>query len=216
MLVKALKDTNKLIVICGLVTLFFWSMPSVTHFLVYSGSGLADGYFWTLITALFVHVNLLHLIGNMIFLYVFGNAVESSAGGKMTMAVFFVGGVGSFLVGTYYYGYTIIMVGASAAIFALAAAAMLMKPLKSSLLFFFMPLGLVAILFFIFNLLAVYFSVGGNVGYVGHVAGFLIGIPFGMFLSKGDWVKNLGITLLLLIGFVAVILLISIAFVPFL
>ena len=216
MLVKALKDTNKLIVICALVTLFFWSMPSVTDFLVYSGSGLADGYLWTLITALFVHVNLLHLIGNMIFLYVFGNAVESSAGGKVMMAVFFVGGVGSFLVGTYYYGYTIIMVGASAAIFALAAAAMLMKPLKSSLLFFFMPLGLVAILFFIFNLLAVYFSVGGNVGYVGHVAGFLIGIPFGMFLSKGEWVKNLGITLLLLIGFVAVILLISIAFVPFL
>jgi len=191
-------------------------MPSVTDFLVYSGSGLADGYLWTLITALFVHVNLLHLIGNMIFLYVFGNAVESSAGGKVMMAVFFVGGVGSFLVGTYYYGYTIIMVGASAAIFALAAAAMLMKPLKSSLLFFFMPLGLVAVLFFIFNLLAVYFSVGGNVGYVGHVAGFLIGIPFGMFLSKGEWVKNLGITLLLLIGFVAVILLISIAFVPFL
>jgi len=214
--VKALKDTNKLIVICALVTLFFWSMPSVTDFLVYSGSGLADGYLWTLITALFVHVNLLHLIGNMIFLYVFGNAVESSAGGKVMMAVFFVGGVGSFLVGTYYYGYTIIMVGASAAIFALAAAAMLMKPLKSSLLFFFMPLGLVAVLFFIFNLLAVYFSVGGNVGYVGHVAGFLIGIPFGMFLSKGEWVKNLGITLLLLIGFVAVILLISIAFVPFL
>ena len=191
-------------------------MPSVTDFLVYSGSGLADGYLWTLITALFVHVNLLHLIGNMIFLYVFGNVVESSAGGKVMMAVFFVGGVGSFLVGTYYYGYTIIMVGASAAIFALAAAAMLMKPLKSSLLFFFMPLGLVAVLFFIFNLLAVYFSVGGNVGYVGHVAGFLIGIPFGMFLSKGEWVKNLGITLLLLIGFVAVILLISIAFVPFL
>ena len=204
-----MKDTNKLIVVCALVTVFFWFMPSVTDFLVYSGSGLADGYFWTLITALFIHVNLLHLIGNMIFLYVFGNAVESSAGGKMMMTVFFVGGVGSFLVGTYYYGYTIIMVGASAAIFALAAAAMLMKPLKSSLLFFFMPLGLVAILFFIFNLLAVYFSVGGNVGYIGHVAGFVIGIPFGIFLSKGEWMRNLGITLLLLIGFVAVIWLIS-------
>jgi len=215
-LVKDLKATNKLIVICALVTLFLWAVPSVTNSLVYSGSGLPNGAFWTLITALFVHGNLLHLIGNMVFLYVFGNAVESSAGGKMMMAVFFVGGVGSFLVGTYYYGYTIIMVGASAAIFALAAAAMLMKPLKSSLLFFFMPLGLVAILFFIFNLLAVYFSVGGNVGYVGHVAGFLIGIPFGMFLSKGEWVKNLGITMLLLIAFMAVIWLISIAFVPFL
>ena len=216
MLVKALKDTNKLIVICALVTLFLWAVPSVTNFLVYSGSGLANGAFWTLITALFIHVNLLHLIGNMVFLYVFGNAVESSAGGKMTMTVFLVGGVGSFLVGTYFYGYDCVMVGASAAIFALAAAAMLMKPLKSSLLFFFMPLGLVAILFFSFNLLAVYFSVGGNVGYVAHVAGFLIGIPFGMFLSKGKWVKNLGITMLLLVAFLAVIYLISIFFVSLL
>lgn len=134
----------------------------------------------------------------------------------MMMAAFFVGGVGSFLIGTYYYGYDCTMVGASAAIFTLAAAGMLMKPLKSSVLFFFMPLGLVAILFFIFNLFAVHFSAGGNVGYVAHVAGFLIGIPFGIALSKGEWAKNLGITILLLIAFVAVIYLIGLFFVPLL
>ncbi len=175
-----MRDTNKLIIVCVLVAFFVWFIPPIADFLVYSGSGLAGGAFWTLITALFVHVNLFHLIGNLVFLYVFGNAVESSAGGKMMMTVFFVGGVGSFLVGTYYYGYDCTMVGASAAIFTLAAAAMLMNPLKSSLLFFFMPLGLVAILFFIFNLFAVHYSAGGNVGYVAHVAGFLIGIPFGI------------------------------------
>ena len=193
-----------------MVTFFFWAVPPVADFLVYSGRRLAEGAFWTLITALFVHANLVHLIGNMVFLYVFGNAVESSAGGKIMMTVFFVGGVGSFLIGTCLYGYDCGMVGASAAIFTLAAAGMLVKPLKLSLLFFFMPLGLVAILFFIFNLLAVHFSVGGNVGYAAHVAGFLIGIPFGMALSKGEWAKNLGITMLLLIAFVAVISLIRV------
>ncbi len=192
------------------MTFFLWAVPSVADFLVYSGRRLAEGALWTLITALFVHANLIHLIGNMVFLYVFGNAVESSAGGRMMMAVFFVGGVCSFPISTYYYGYDCVMVGASAAIFALAAVGMLVKPLKLSLLFFFMPLGLVAILFFIFNLFAVYFSVGGNVGYVAHVAGFLIGIPFGMVLSKGEWAKNLGITILLLIAFVAVISLIRV------
>jgi membrane associated rhomboid family serine protease len=184
--------------------------------LVYSGRGLADGALWTLITALFVHGDLVHLIGNMVFFYVFGSAVESSAGGRIMAVVFFVGGVGSFLFGTYYYGYEIVMIGASAAIFALAAAAMLLKPLKSSILFFFMPLGLVAILYFIFNLFAVYFSVGGNVGYAAHVAGFLIGIPFGIALSKGEWVKNLGITILLLIAFVAAIYVLGILFDPLL
>jgi len=166
---------------------------------------LASGAVWTLITALFIHGDLLHLIGNVAFLYVFGNAVEGVASGKIMMAVFLVGGVGSFLSGTYFYGFNSVMIGASAAIFTLAATAMLVKPLKSSLLFFYMPLGLVAILYFIFNLFAVYFSVGGNVGYVAHVAGFLLGLPFGVALSKGEWVKNLAITLLLLIAFIVAI-----------
>lgn len=205
-----------LIIVCALMSFFVWFVYPSGYFLVYSWSRLENGVFWTLITALFVHVNLLHLIGNMPFLYVFGNAVESSTGGKTMMAVFFVGGVGSFLIGTYYYGYDCVMVGASAAIFTLAAAGMLMKPLKSSPLFFFMPLGLVAILFFIFNLFAVHFSIGGNVGYVAHVTGFLIGIPFGIALSKGEWAKNLGITILLLIAFIAIVYFIPVFLIPLL
>lgn len=208
-----MKDTNKLIILCFLVTFFFLAVPSIADFLVYSGRQLVYGAFWTLITALFVHANLVHLIGNMVFLYVFGNAVERSVGGKMMMVIFFVGGVGSFLVSTLYYGYDCVMVGASAAIFTLAAVSMLIKPLKLSLLFFFMPLGLVAILLFIFNLFAVHLSLGGNVGYAAHVTGFLIGIPFGIVLSGGKWMKNLGITILLLIAFLAVIYLIHLFFV---
>ena len=215
-----MKDTSKMILVCALASFLAWSIPGILDFLAYSGHGLADGAFWTLITALFVHANPYespsHLIGNMVFLYVFGSAVESSADGKTMAAIFLVGGVSSFLFGTFYYGYNSVMIGASAAIFTLAATAMLLKPLKSSILFFFMPLGLVAILYFIFNLFAVYFSVGGNVGYAAHVAGFLIGIPFGIALSKGEWVKNLGITILLLIAFVAAIYVIGILFSPLL
>lgn len=211
-----MKDTSKLILVCTLATFLVWYIPQIAGLLVYSGIGLANGAFWTLITALFIHGDLVHLIGNMVFLYVFGSTVESSADGKTMAAIFFVGGVGSFLFSTLYYGYDSVMIGASAAIFTLAAAAMLLKPLKSSILFFFMPLGLVAILYFIFNLFAVYFSVGGNVGYAAHVAGFLIGIPFGIALSKGEWVKNLGITILLLITFVAAIYAIGILFGPLL
>ena len=145
-----MKDTSKLILVCTLATFLVWYIPQIAGLLVYSGIGLANGAFWTLITALFIHGDLVHLIGNMVFLYVFGSTVESSADGKTMAAIFFVGGVGSFLFSTFYYGYDSVMIGASAAIFTLAAAAMLLKPLKSSILFFFMPLGLVAILYFIF------------------------------------------------------------------
>jgi len=43
------------------------------------------------------------------------------------------------------------------------------------------------------------------VGYMTHVAGFFIGIPFGIAFSKGEWLKNLGITVLLLIAFLVII-----------
>jgi len=72
-----------------------------------------------------------------------------------------------------------------------------------------MPLGLVAILFFILNVLAVSMNLGGNVGYIAHVTGFLLGIPFGIAFSKGKWAKNLSVTILLLIAFLVIIYLIQ-------
>jgi len=207
-----LKKTNFLIIICTLVSLFYWYdvySNFAKEYLVYSGNRLAQGALWTLVTSLFIHFDPIHLIGNMIFLYVFGRVVEEDAGAKLTMTAFLVGGVGSLIISSFYYGFNVSMIGASGAIFTLSAAAMLIKPLKSSWLFFFMPLGLVAILYFIFNVFAVSMNLGGNVGYMAHVTGFLLGIPFGIMWSKGEWVKNLSLTILLLIAFITMIYLIQ-------
>lgn len=209
-----MKRTSVLIIFCTLVSLLYWHTSALEDF-VYSGSRLAQGALWTPVTALFVHFNLVHLIGNMVFLYVFGNVIEENAGAKMTMLAFFIGGVGSFIISSFYYGFNVQMIGASGAIFTLSAAAMLIKPLKLSWLFFFIPLGLVAILYFIFNVFAITLELSGNVGYVAHVVGFLIGIPFGIVLSKGKWVKNLAITILLLIAFLAIIYVIQILLISF-
>ena len=206
-----MKKTSMLIITCVLVSLLYWfTYPLLENYLVYSGERLTKGAFWTLITSLFVHGSPEHLIGNMIFLYVFGTAFEEEAGGKVTTIAFFVGGVSSFLVSSFYYGSGVSMIGASAAIFTLAAAAMLVKPLKLSIFFLFIPLGLVAVLYLIFNVFAVMLGFGGNVGYAAHVTGFILGVPFGIAFSKGRWVKNMGITILLLIAFVAIVFLLQI------
>jgi membrane associated rhomboid family serine protease len=206
-----LRKTIVLIITSVLVSLLYWftNLP-LENYLVYSGERVAKGALWTLVTSLFVHGNPSHLIGNMIFLYVFGTAFEEEAGGKATTIAFLVGGVSSFLASSFYYGFAVSMIGASAAIFTLAAAAMLVKPLKLSVFFLFIPLGLVAVLYLIFNVFAVMLDLGGNVGYVAHVTGFVIGVPFGIAFSKGRWVKNLGITILLFIAFVVIVLLIQI------
>src|SRR5262245_12523218 len=69
------------------------------------------------------------------------------------------------------------MVGASAAIFSVAACVMLVRPLKFSWLFL-APQGLVAIIYFLYNVALVYAprSIAGydpQVGYIPHIIGFM-------------------------------------------
>lgn len=197
-----LKKTTLLILLCILATLssamFGEDLP--LDMLYFSGENLSRGFFWTPITALFFHASMAHLIGNMLFLYVFGGTLEREVGSSRTMLAFFSGGTLSFILSLHFYGYKAVMMGASAAIFTLVAIVMLVKPLKFSWLFL-MPLGLVAMLYFIYNVFAIYYPhIGGlGVGYWGHVIGFLIGVPFGVAWSRGRWKRNLLISIGLLI-----------------
>ena len=95
------------------------------------------------------------------------------------------------------------LIGASAAIFTLIAVVLLVKPLKFSFIFF-MPLGLVALIYIIYNVVAVQTGVEGNVAYISHVIGFAVGIPLGVMWSK-NLVRNLLITLGLLILYLFII-----------
>ncbi len=178
--------------------------------LAFSGENIRNGKIWTLVTGLFIHGNLLHLFGNMMFLYVFGNTLENELNSNKTVSAFFLGGVLSFLLSTFFYAPEIPLIGASAAIFTLAAVAMLVKPLKFSF-FFLMPIGLVAIIYFIYNIAAVYYGYQGNIAYVSHVIGFTIGIPLGIVWSR-KWIKNLLMTLTMFFIYLLIVLLLFPAF----
>jgi membrane associated rhomboid family serine protease len=164
----------------------------IAGYFAFSGENLIHGRIWTVVTGIFLHSNLTHLLGNMIFLYIFGNTLENELGEKWVIIPFLVGGIASFLLSSLFYDPTVYMVGASAAIFSLTAIVMLLKPLKFSF-YFLMPLGLVAMIYFFFNLVSVYIGSMGTVSYIGHVIGFGIGVPFGIASSK-NWHKNLLIT----------------------
>jgi len=190
----SMNKTNWLIILCILVSVFSWFIANdqIIDSLAFSGQNLLKGRVWTLFTGLFLHSDVTHLIGNMIFLYIFGNTLENELGGNWTLLPFFIGGTASFLLSMIFYDPTIYLIGASAAIFTLTAIIMLLKPLKFSF-YFLMPLGLVAIIYFTYNLLAVYMGSQGNISYIGHIIGFLIGVPFGMASNK-NWGRNLLIT----------------------
>src|SRR4030065_63721 len=177
---------NWVIIACILASIAYWftgesSLP--TRYFAFNTANLLNGRIWTLVTALFLHADILHLAGNMIFLYAFGNALEKEVGAGKTYLAFFAGGILSFLLGVFFYDPSVFMVGASAAIFTLTAVVMLVKPLKFSFIFL-MPLGLVAIIYIIYNVVAVQSGVEGTIAYISHVIGFAIGVPFGISLAK--------------------------------
>ena len=204
---------NFIILACIAVSLLFWldsQNQLYVEYFAFSTANLLNGRAWTLVAALFIHADILHLAGNMIFLYVFGNTLEKEVGTGKTLSAFFVGGILSFLLGVFFYAPSDFLIGASAAIFTLTAVVLLVKPLKFSFIFL-MPLGLVAIIYLIYNILAVQSGAEGNIAYVSHVIGFAIGIPLGI-----AWTKNLEKNLLITVGLLLLYLAIALILVPYL
>jgi len=200
-----MRATNVLILLSFLASLYAWYLGSknpelVLNNLAFSFKNLEAGRIWTLVTGTFVHANLVHLLGNMIFLYVFGNTLESiSSSPRRMLLTFFLGGLISFLLSIPFFPPDTTFVGASAAIFTLTAVVMLMKPLRWSWL---LPVGLVAVLYFLYNAVAVYYHYQSNVAYISHIIGFSLGLPLGVAWSS-QWKRNLLISIgLLLVYFV--------------
>jgi membrane associated rhomboid family serine protease len=53
----------------------------------------AQSYIWTYLTSMFVHAGILHLLGNMIFLFLFGSCVEDMIGRLWFTIFYLVGGL---------------------------------------------------------------------------------------------------------------------------
>ncbi len=184
--------TNILILLSVAFSLYAWVMHGSFAF---SQNALVNGDYYTLLTAIFVHANPAHLAGNMLFFYVFGNSLEGEVGEMRTGAVFFTGGILSFIISMPFYPGAN-MVGASAAIFSVMAALLLVR--KPGLSFQFLsPVGPLAVLFLIINIIAIQKGAMGNVAYASHVIGFVIGLFFGARWNK-KWKESLLYTLVLL------------------
>jgi membrane associated rhomboid family serine protease len=211
-----MRATNVLILVCVLISLYGWTADPafVQQNLIFSLKNFLEGRVWTLVTAIFLHANLIHLLGNMIFLYVFGNTLESVSNSKRMLLAFFLGGALSFLLSTPFFPSDATFVGASAAIFTLTAVVMLLKPLRFSWLLL-MPVGLVAVLYFVYNAVAVYYHVQGNVAYISHIIGFSIGLPLGIAWSE-QWKRNLLISIGLLLVYAVLLYVVTTSVLPYL
>lgn len=85
-----------------------------------SGGAQAHGQWWTLLTSIYLHGGLLHILFNMLWIRQLGPAVEDLYGSARFFVIFTVAGVAGFLVSNVVTGYP--TVGASGSIFGLLGA----------------------------------------------------------------------------------------------
>lgn len=155
-----------------------------------------DGRLASLVTALFIHANLLHLLGNGLFLLIFGVPAERSIGAWRLLALFLVGGALANLTASLLLGQPDrIIVGASGGISALIGAYLVLFP--RARLGIVVPLGLwlefvrapAALLIGLWALLQLVFTfIGpsfGAVAWWAHLGGFAVGMLMALGFKPG-------------------------------
>jgi len=134
----------------------------------------------TLATSLFLHGGWLHILGNMLFLWIFGNNIEDEMGPGRFLVFYLLGGVvGNLAHALFNLGSTVPLVGASGAISAVMGAYLVLFPQARirSLLFVFILVTFVRIPARVFLIIWFFlqFFASEGVAWLAHVGGFLFG-----------------------------------------
>ncbi len=210
------QDGNSLIMMIAILALIFCIFKFI--YITYYLSGLSQQSFydnifnwfilpaevpkildrpWTILTYMFMHDGVFHMLGNVLWLWAFGYILQDLAGNNKLVPLFLYGGVaGAFLfvlannlfpvLSSQIDGRT--LQGASAGVMAIAIATTALAPdyrifpmLNGGI-----PLWIITIIFVIIDFASIPSENGG--GHIAHIAGALIGLLFVVQLKRGrDW-----------------------------
>jgi rhomboid protease GluP len=132
-----------------------------------------QGAYYQLITSMFIHASIVHLVGNMLFLLIFGLRGEEMFSLPEYLGIYLVGGlVGNVL--SLAFGPYFISVGASGAIFALFGACIIYsrRSVRQSIL------GALVYAFFLF-----FINTGEGVNILAHLGGLGFGLIVGYLIA---------------------------------
>jgi membrane associated rhomboid family serine protease len=142
--------------------------------------------FIPLLTSMFLHSGLLHLLGNMLFLWIFGDNVEDFYGHGTYLFFYLFCGVASGLLHSLVNLHSVLpAIGASGAISGVMGAYLVLYPharILTLVLFFLVPIPAVFILlyWFVLQFVSGVNSLGmassGGVAWWAHVGGFIMGV----------------------------------------
>ena len=149
---------------------------------------------FTLLTSMFMHAGWFHLLGNMLFLYVFGDNVEDAFGHASYLALYLISGLiaglAQILISVLLLGdLTMGLIGASGAISGVLGAYLVLYPtarIVTLVGYFIVPLPAILFLGFWFIMQWAYgiFDPLGGVAYFAHIGGFIAGILLGLTIGR--------------------------------
>ncbi len=185
---------NYTLILANLLLYFFWQQPTDVFFNTY---GLVPGRLFqqpdnilgytSFFTSMFMHGGIMHLLGNMLYLWIFGDNIEYAIGHNRYLFFYLTVGIGAGLLQVFMNPASAVpMVGASGAISGVLGAYLLKYPKnKISILLFFIifikivkiPALIVLSLWFLLQLYNGYFLAGaeGGVAWFAHIGGFVVG-----------------------------------------
>lgn len=154
----------------------------------------------SIFTSMFMHAGLMHLAGNMLYLWIFGDNVEDRLGSIPYLIFYLAGGVIASLTHAFLNPNSIIpTVGASGAIAAVLGAYLIFYPRSRVQTFipigYFMtlralPASLLLAFWFILQLFNGVLSLGiaedvGGTAFWAHIGGFVMGVVVALVVGKG-------------------------------
>ncbi|HQL43904.1 MAG TPA: rhomboid family intramembrane serine protease [Spirochaetota bacterium] len=149
-------------------------------------------YYVPFISHMFLHVNIIHVAGNMLFLWIFGNNVEDVLGGIRFYAFYVLCGIAAAVTFfLFHHNECTPIIGASGAVSGVLGGYVVLFPsARIKVWFIFFVLRLRAwffiLLWFLLQLSNLYGEQSGvsNVAWSAHVGGFIAGFVLIMFFKK--------------------------------
>tara|TARA_Y100000590_G_scaffold459784_1_gene617691 strand:+ start:535 stop:1224 length:690 start_codon:yes stop_codon:yes gene_type:complete len=152
--------------------------------------------FMTIFSSMFMHGGFMHLIGNMLYMWIFADNIEDNLGPVKFLIFYLLAGVGAAMTQVFMdTNSQIPMVGASGAIGGVLGAYLINHPNAKVLVL--IPFGFFSQLIKIRSLYVLGFwfilqfiSTGGGVAYAAHIGGFVSGMILILFFNKKTRKKN--------------------------
>lgn len=172
-------------VLIGLNLLLFiatWVVPELILFLGLIPIGVLARP-WTMVTNLFLHGSIGHILANMITLYFFGRYLCALVGAKKFLIVYFIGGILGNILYLLLAPPMSIAIGASGAVFALGGVLAVMRP-RVRVFVFPIPVPFPLWVAVIGGFLIISFF--PNVAWQAHFGGLAFGLIMGYFFRRRE------------------------------